>query len=141
MRRFLPLLAALLALPAAADDLKIAAVGAHVASWHSEDGYNNRNPGLYLRTTGGWAVGAYRNSIRRDSAYAGRAFTAELVLGLRAELLVGGVTGYEAARVVPLVAPSLLVGVPGGALRLTVLPKIDPKQGAHVAHFSVEWEL
>lgn len=117
-------------------------IGLHLASWHSEPGYNNANPGLYLRTAGGWTAGGYRNSVRRNSTYAGWTGGVELATGLRAELTLGAITGYPAAAVLPLVAPSLRIGGDTGpALRLTVLPKVHAKQGAHVAHLSTEWSF
>lgn len=121
-------------------------IGAHLGSWHSEPGYNNTNPGLYLRTAVGWTVGGYRNSVRRNSTYAGWTGGVEITTSLRAELTLGAITGYPAAAVLPLAAPSLRIGAgnhtsAGPALRLTVLPKVHPKQGAHVAHLSAEWRL
>ena len=117
-------------------------IGAHLGSWHSEPGFINLNPCLYLRTAAGWTAGGYRNSVRRNSAYAGWTGGLDLADGLRAELTLGAITGYPAAPVLPLAAPSLRIGPSTGpALRLTVLPKVHPKQGAHVAHLSAEWRL
>ena len=125
-------------------DARAQTIGAHLGSWHSEPGYNTANPGLYLRTAGGWTLGGYRNSVRRDSTYAGWTGGVELATGLRAELTLGAITGYPAAAVLPLAAPSLRIcpgNAAGPALRLTLLPKVHPKQGAHVAHLSTEWSF
>lgn len=123
-------------------DARAQTIGAHLGSWHSEPGYNNANPGLYLRTAGGWTAGFYRNSEWRTSAYAGWTASTEVAGPVRAELTLGLITGYRAAPVLPLLAPSLRIGGDTGpALRLTLLPKVHPKQGAHVAHLSTEWSL
>jgi hypothetical protein len=114
-------------------------VGAHIASWHSEPGYNNTNLGAYLRTADGWTVGTYFNSQRKQSAYAGRTFSTQLADQVEASVTVGAITGYKLAPVLPLLVPSLRIGGDVG-LRLAYLPPIE-KQGTHVAHVSVEWSL
>lgn len=124
-------------------------VGAHLASWHSEPGYNDRNPGLYARTAEGWTAGAYCNSESRSplfptapacrvSAYAGRTWGRAIAPGLSADLTAGLITGYERAGVLPMVVPSLRIGTADLALRLAAIPRIDPKRGSHVVHVMVE---
>lgn len=43
-------------------------IGAHLGSWHSRPGYNNINPGLYVRDADGWTVGGYRNSLSHEAS-------------------------------------------------------------------------
>ena len=123
-------------------DARAQTVGLHLASVHSAPGFNNSNPGIYLRTRGGWTAGVYRNSEWRTSTYAGWTASTEVAGPVRAELTMGLITGYRVAPVLPLLAPSLRVGGDTGpALRLTVLPKVHAKQGASVAHLSTEWSF
>ena len=69
-----------------------ATFGVHAGSVHVPSGayQNNFNPGMYLRTDDGVTVGAYYNTLRRVSFYAG--YTVEYgPVGL----LGGLVTGYQ----------------------------------------------
>lgn len=128
---------ALLATSANADT-----VGIHIASWHSEQGLNNINPGLYYRTDAGWTAGAYCNSESRSarfpdasrcqvSAYAGRSFEVGPFT-----LTAGVITGY-AMGTVPMVLPSLKLG----QLRIGFVPKVGPNTGSHVVSAMWETEL
>ncbi len=114
-------------------------IGTHLASHHSPDrGYNNTNPGMYLRTTDGLTVGMYKNSEYRYSFYAGRTYEAEY-RGWLADLTLGGVTGYKSSPLLPMVVPSIatppLVG--GVRVRLAYIPKIGA-EGAAVQHLMLE---
>lgn len=122
--------------PACADTLIL-----HLGSKHfpSRD-YNNFNPGLAYRTDSGWTLGAYRNSIRRTSVYAGRQFDWGLTPDLQASVTVGAVSGYYRS-LRPLVVPSLGLRVsPDLRFRLAFLPRVE-KGGASVIHAALEWEL
>lgn len=61
--------------------------------------YNESNGGLGVRLPGGWTAGAYNNSFRRYSVYAGREFqwraTGPDWMQLRVGGVLGMVTGYE----------------------------------------------
>ena len=83
-------------------------IGVHAYTYHFDksQNYNNYNPGLYLEYQG-WIAGAYYNSERAPSAYAGYTFKA--VFGSWIDVTVGAVTGYERAAVLPLVVPSIKV--------------------------------
>ena len=119
--------------------VKAETIGAHVGSWHSEPGYNNVNPGLYLRTDSGATVGAYRNSIRRVSTYAGWTWSKPIAQGVQATVTAGVITGYEGGAM-PMAIPSVRFEISErAAIRVITIPKIDPKQGAHVVHLAVEW--
>ena len=64
------------------------------------------NPGLGLEV-GQYHAGFYRNSMARESVYAGRDWRAALTPSLSGGVVVGAVSGYHIGRsnVVPLVAP------------------------------------
>jgi hypothetical protein len=139
LRRLLTLIGAVvLSTVAQAGDTGIT-VGAHLRSWHSQPGYNNDNPGLYIRSADGWTAGTYRNSERRQSTYAGRTLSTHLGSHVEASLTLGAITGYRRAEVLPLVVPSLRIGSDIG-LRIAYLPPIE-KTGSHVVHIAAEWRL
>jgi hypothetical protein len=139
-------------------------MGLHVASVHlpAGDGMNNANPGLYARWHNGATVGAYYNSLRRVSLYAGWtieqgpfALTVGLVSGYQkkrearecspsereafgASVWCWTESGNTSGAVGPLLAPSVRLPVVLGITpRLTVLPKISAK-GHTVLHLSME---
>ena len=119
--------------------VKAETIGAHVGSWHSEPGFNNVNPGAYYRADSGATVGAYRNSIRRVSTYAGWTWSKPIAEGVQASVTAGVIAGYEGGAM-PMAIPSLRIAAGEHlAARVIVIPKIDPKQGAHVVHLAVEW--
>ena len=109
--------------------------GVHIGSQHfpGKD-YNNINPGAYVRYDSGFTLGAYYNSERRVSAYAG--YTYEWG---RFGITLGGITGYKRMAILPMVVPTLRLGQIGPAtIRLAFLPKIE-KSGATVIHFMAEF--
>ena len=85
---------------------------AHVG--HVDPGMELRwvTPGLYVVAPNGATVGAYRNSIDRDTVYAGWTWHTGWNTRLFNDitLTAGAATGYTEARVVPLVAVSGTVG-------------------------------
>ena len=70
-------------------------VGVHLTSVHlrATPEQNNDNHGLYIKTDR-LTVGAYRNTIRRTSVYAGWNFH----LTENADAMLGGVSGYKIDR-------------------------------------------
>jgi len=141
MRRYLIAIAALIvASCSACPGYAQTTVGVHLGSQHSSGGFNNVNPGVYLNHKG-FTVGGYYNSERRASYYGG--YTLELPIGpLRAGLTVGAITGYQAAKVIPLVVPSVAVVDPllGGRWRVMFVPKVNTG-GAAAVHLTHEWSL
>ena len=136
MRIIAPLLLAAAASTAQADT-----IGMHVASWHSEPGFNGRNPGAYWRADSGLTLGAYCNSQSRStrfpdaptckvSTYAGQSFEVGPVT-----LTAGIITGY-AIGTVPMVIPSVKLG---DHLRIAFIPRINPKNSAHTVHAMLEF--
>lgn len=124
-------------------------IGAHLGTHHAtpfintvtQERYNNVNPGVYIaKSDGGPVVGALHNSYRRLSVYAGWRWEKEYKLGPLSgdvSLLAGGITGYPAASVLPLVVPSARVS----ALRISILPKPPIQGGTWAIHFSLEKSL
>ena len=123
--------AGLLATPSA----RAGTIGLHLASAHMpERHFNNTNPGLYYRSDEGWTAGAYRNSLRRTSDYAG--YTWEWG---RLAVTGGAVTGY-AQSVQPLLVPSVvLLSVQGVSARLAFIPRVEKRIESHVLHLMVEF--
>lgn len=78
------------------------AIGLHIGTYHfdrSKD-YNEFNPGIYA-VCDGWTAGAYHNSERKVSVYAGRTFDVGPI-----DVTLGAVAGYRRAPLVPMVVPS-----------------------------------
>lgn len=122
--------------PAAADTR----VGAHLGSYHFEGNFNNFNPGVYVYHDG-WTAGTYYNSERNQSYYAGYTFEYPLVGPFTGGLTVGAITGYARAKVMPLVVPSVRLGLTDVlGLRVTFVPKVE-KGGSSAVHASIEWSF
>lgn len=112
-------------------------IGLHLVSYHPEHPhdrprYNDLNLGAYYRANAGWQVGAYYNSQRRPSVYAGLAWSYDAGPA-SVGLLAGLVTGYRAGPVLPFAAPSVAVG----RWRLSVVPATRINDA--VFHLSYEW--
>ena len=107
-------------------------IGFHLYTYHFDksQGYNNVNPGIYV-VKDGWTAGAYYNSERKASAYAG--YTFFKVFGVPIDITLGAITGYEKAAVLPLVVPS----VAWKGVRLSLL--LPPERSGWAAHISYEF--
>lgn len=133
---FLACLAALApALGLAASPLIPETIGAHAVTWHSRAGFCNVNPGAYAIWGNGLTAGAYRNSECAWSAYLGHTWHADTG-PVRWSLTGGGVVGYRAMPVTPMILPSAGVG----PVRLFYIPRLR-KTGAHAFHVALEWRL
>lgn len=102
-------------------------LGVHAVSVHNQSGYETLTPGLYARAPSGLTFGAYRNSHARVSAYVGHTWERN---GFA--LTLGAVTGYERAKVLPMIVPSYLTD---RGLRVSLL--VNP-WGASAIHLSYE---
>lgn len=108
-------------------------VGVHLASLHAPAReHNNINPGVYVRSEAGWMAGAYYNSQRRMTVYAGR----EWALGGPWAVQTALATGYTYAPIVPVVGLTYSIG---GGWRVTALPP-TPKSSSLV-HLTWETKL
>ena len=124
------LAALVVCIPAHAGDT----IGLHVASVHSEPGFNNVNPGVYYRHNG-FTVGAYYNSMRRLSTYAG--YTIETSGRVTFALTAGVVTGYPSRPIQPLLIPSVAYHFNSNAVRIAFIPPAI-KHGVAALHLMVE---
>lgn len=115
------------------------AAGLHLGSQHYPgNGLNNFNPGAFYRSASGWTTGAYYNSLRKPTVYAGRHWDWTLSPSIRAGVTAGLGTGY-ARPILPFAIPSVAFG-DATRLRLSYIPRIE-KSGEHVLHASIEWDL
>lgn len=134
-------------------------VGVHTYTHHfdSHSGLNERNFGLYVRTQD-WEAGAYRNSYRRNTLYAGKVWSYGPV-----SLTLGAAYGYQRkwrdctqqevaqtgftdacskpdtrvkTALMPFVAPSVAIPVGEYAVRLTAVPNLGEKPA--LVHLSFE---
>jgi hypothetical protein len=106
-------------------------IGLHLASAHAHGGYNNSNPGIYLRLDNGVTFGTYRNSDRRQSAYLAYTWESTEWHRFSAGLTAGGVTGYD-RKVSPMLVPSVAFS----GVRLGIVPR--PRGGSSALHLMVE---
>jgi hypothetical protein len=144
--RHLTLSAAAALLSLACGQAQADTIGLHTATWHSHEGYHAATPGLYWRGDNGATAGAYRNSEGRPTAYAGWTWGTDPSAPLQAAITLAAATGYSAAPVVPLIAPSVAWRLPASVaadttVRLITLPKWHPKQGATAVSLAVEVRL
>lgn len=137
-------------------------IGVHTVSVHMERGegrgWNNSNPGVYMRWDNGLTVGTYRNSLYKQSAYLGwtlvdktdtLAVTLGVVSGYDKVVSRGGRREFRCDNgcrwvqvkevILPMVVPSVRIGITQSlSLRLAVVatPKAPP-----AAHLMVEYRL
>lgn len=105
-------------------------IGLHLHSTHfGSEGVNNNNLGVYV-VADQWVVGAYRNSLHRNSVYAGYVFETKSKLFA---LTVAGITGYSHTKV--MVAPSVKLG----NFRISGIPPVLKQPG--VLHLSAEFDF
>lgn len=83
--------------------------------------YNEDNYGIGARAREGWFLGYYRNSVDRDSLYAGREWQWKLAGPLHVGLLAGAVTGYRHS-VAPYLIPELVLAGRRMELALVAVP-------------------
>jgi hypothetical protein len=104
-------------------------LGLHLLSTHLGDldpGAHPRHvtPGLYMVTPDGLTVGAYRNSVNRDTVYGGWTWRTGQSLGVLTDitLTAAAATGYPEAKVVPLLAAAATIGSGDYAPRILWVP-------------------
>ena len=108
--------------------LKAAVVGIHLMSAHSGSGYNNTNPGAYIKSCG-IQTGAYYNSLHRMSIYSGRVFELDNMF-----LITGVATGYSKT-----VTPFLSAGFKIHKYNVWYTPKFKGLNKTHLVHISLEF--
>lgn len=138
MKKLSALVLGLCALVCRADDV---VVGLHVATHHFSErqgpqGWNNVNPGLYLRY-GHAVVGFYRNSEFRQSEYVAGVVEHGISDRVSIAVMAGVVTGY-AKKIRPLGLASIAYAVSDTfSVRLSAAPKAHQK-GSALLHLSLE---
>lgn len=115
----------------------IVAIGMHMGTIHSTDNFNDFNPGLYAKNEAGVTVGSFYNSERRQSFYGGWTWSPHKNF----DITFGGITGYKAATVQPLVLPTVHFEVAKDVrARIGYVPKFHTN-GAHAVHFMLEYRF
>ncbi len=111
-------------------------IGLHLGSVHDKSGFNDTNPGVYLKTDEGYTVGTVYNSVNKQALYAGYTFSRNLGK-VEIAATVGGITGYS-LPVTPMIVPSVTVGITNNfSARVNFLAKVH-KDGANALHFTIE---
>jgi hypothetical protein len=116
-------------------------IGLHLATQHlehSEQRLNTATPGLYLRTGAGFTAGVFRNSYSRTSAYAGWTWQ---TTDRRFALTAGVLSGYSAAKAMPLISPSVRFDLAGITARLAYIPKPLKQGHSSGLHLGIEQEF
>lgn len=119
--------------------LAIAVIGLHLVSWHDEPGYNNHNPGVYVKSECGLTAGVYKNSVRKTTAYIGYTYDPPK-LPFWASVAVA--TGYHSETRMRL-TPIAMIGIKspqyeGFRFRLGYIPKISGVNNVNVVHLMIE---
>ncbi|HEX7765997.1 MAG TPA: hypothetical protein VF443_04750 [Nitrospira sp.] len=83
-------------------------IGIDIASVHAHPGMNNVNPGLYLHRDDGWSGGFYYNSERHMTGWLGYTIKDEAD---RFAITLGAASGYKIAPIIPIVIPSVRIGL------------------------------
>lgn len=116
-------------------------IGLQLAAAHFGGGASSMEwatPGLYAMHASGATFGAYRNSQGRGSAFAAWTWQTE---SRRWAITVGAVTGYERARVLPLILPSVRVPIGDVALRLSLVPPIAKQHVVGAVAVALEFDF
>ena len=103
-------------------------IGLTLLTPHAEAGFRMHTPGVYAIVDDSLVVGQVRNSLGRGSFYAG----AKLDGPLGTDIVVGGITGYPRAAVIPL----LTIGKAFGPVRAQFIPPAG--RSAAAITFSIE---
>lgn len=115
------------AAPRAEDKNKYRMLAIHLLSNHlGAEGYNEQNPGLGVRLgSGDWyaAAGGYKNSLGRDSVYAGGGKTLGRMGPVDLNLNGGLVTGYD-LPVAPYLSPELALKIGKARVMLNYIPRV-----------------
>lgn len=102
------------------------AIVVHLASHHLEGEHESFNPGLALRLYRDRVfvtAGAYRNSLGRESVYAGGGYRYPVTERLSVGFLAGVVTGYQVS-VAPALVPEVSYRVGDWDLMLNLIPPL-----------------
>lgn len=102
-------------------------LGAHLLTAHTTDTPQTVTPGLYVRAPVGLTAGLVRNSYGRMAGYG--AWTWQSEGRLAYAITAGGIVGYKAQTVRPMLVPSMRLRMSTDVgVRLSFLPK-SPQNG------------
>lgn len=87
--------------------------------------YNEQNHGIGYKNHDGYLAGLYKNSLNKNSVYAGKEFQSDPILNdkLKLAIVLGLVSGYQ-KPVQPLALPEILYGNKEHELALGIVPPI-----------------
>ncbi len=112
-------------------------IGLHIGSKHDKPGFNDNNPGLYIKTDKKYTFGTVYNSVNKQAYYAGYTYDYQLTNNLEASVTLGGITGYN-APVTPMIIPSVSYNVFNKAkVRIAFLPQVY-KNGSNAITLMIE---
>ncbi len=99
----------------------------HAASYHPDvRSYNEINPGIGFRSYNDktfFAIGAYKNSISKESAYIGAGIKVASYKNVDVSLTAGIITGYI-LPIAPFVIPEFSVNFKNVKLLINYIPKV-----------------
>lgn len=113
-------------------------VGVHVGSWHSEPGFNNKNPGVFV-IHNGFTLGTYYNSNKYQSYYAGYTFKKQLNSIFSVQVTAGAIK-YD--KFYPMILPTLGINnsLISGTTYIGYIPKISYTK-SHIIHVMHGWSF
>jgi len=111
-------------------------IGFHLGSVHSATGYNDFNPGVYIKFQNNITFGNYYNSNYHQSTYAGYTYA----YNNNIDITTGLITGYQIYRYTPLLIPSYKFPnlIDAVTLRVAFIPRFFGVVQANVIHAMVE---
>lgn len=89
--------------------------------------FNEANPGIGYRSENGLLGGVYRNSYNKPSVYAGKQYETSIGGPFNAGITMGGVTGYPAASVLPMIVPEISADMGDSQFALMLQPPVGNK--------------
>ena len=92
---------------------------------NADKDFNENNYGLGYKTNDGYLAGVYRNSLDKNSVYAGKEFQTDPLIGdkLKLAIVLGLVSGYNKSAM-PMALPEILYGDKQNETALGVVPPI-----------------
>lgn len=92
---------------------------------NADKDFNENNYGLGYKTNDGYLAGVYRNSLDKNSVYAGKEFQTDPLIGdkLKLAIVLGLVSGYN-KNIMPMALPEILYGDKQNETALGFVPPI-----------------
>jgi hypothetical protein len=104
---------------------------------NADKDFNENNYGLGYKTNDGYLAGVYRNSLDKNSVYAGKEFQTDPLIGdkLKLAIVLGLVSGYN-KNIMPMALPEILYG---DKQNETALGFVPPIKGVTPATFALQF--